>query len=331
MKKYNSQAPQCDRCQNKALLVLFPGENLSILNDQGWIIMALAASLMWGSVNFLDKTMLQKFALSPWDYLAIDGVIGVIPLAIILLIRRDVFQIDIDHLAMSIASGLLISFFSVAYFYALFLSSVARVVILIQITPIFSLIWGILIVKETYYLSDFLGMGVLFLGVFIAIIGDDIGNKIEQGNFKSRRAVFIMITATFFLSISYLFQDIVLNLYSTYIMFFWQRIGVFATSIMVLIIRGKRFILIPKSAFLLTSLVETLSISGSLAIAFAYTWGPLADVTFIASLQILWVVIASTLFYSIFSKNTQYHRKKPMMYIAISCVIVIVGLYLIVI
>ena len=291
-----------------------------------WMVLALAASLCWGTVNILDKVILSKYNLTPWTYLALDGFISVVSLALFAFISP--FSISSQAIALSILSGVFIAAFNILYFFSLSLSDVSIIVILIQITPVFSLIWGVSILGEKYGAINYLGMFLVLIGTVIASLSE---NKIKTKlNFS--RTLFasgVMAVAAFSLSIAYLLQKMALvGDANVLAVFTWQRTSLFIISLIVIAMNFKKFFKLTYQPIILTTIVEVINIAGFLFITTAYAIGSLSKVTFFASLQPAFVVLIIWIAQPFKLYNVPRVKSISPIMVFIACAFVLLGLFL---
>jgi len=300
------------------------------MNMSTWALWAILTSFLWGIVNLLDKTVLFRFKLSQWDYLALGGFMGILPLTIILVRFENLVLISIEAIALAMLSGTALAAFYLIYFYALRIHDVTIVVILIQTSPIFSLIWGSVLLHERYATTAFIGMFLVLLGAIVASASKGV-KKIQPFKFLSNRkslASLMMLSASFVLSIGYLAQKLSLKSAGTISVFFWQRLCLFFISFLVIALRRGEIRRLPGGAVCLISLTELINLLALLAMIAAFSRGPLSTVTFLISLQPLWVLFfgwaLSFIRPSIIFKTKNVYRFQ----LLIACILVILGISL---
>ena len=258
-----------------------------------WANLALLASLLFSIANVLDQTILIRYRLTPWIYFALDGFIGVIPIAIVLVFSENAFLVGRGSIILAILSGVALASFNLFYFFALQLSSVAVVVILMQMSSVFSLIWAILFLHEHYNISTYFGMFLVLVGVSVAAVSEET-ETVSGSRSLSRSVVvaaFWMLIAALALSIAYLMQDMALKDSDVLSVFFWQRACLVFISALIVIVRWKDISQMSVAPIVLTSLVEVAVVSALLCITAALATGPLAAVSFLSSAQPVWTVM----------------------------------------
>lgn len=295
-----------------------------------WSVLAVFTSFCWGCVNLADKTILSRYKLTPLDYLALDGFVGLFPLAVILAWSNDVLSTPLELIALAMISGLAIAVFSLIYFYALHMSNVVTVVILIQLSPVFSLVWGMLFLQESYESPTYFGMFLILLGAAIASVSErrqrDTGTRVWAP--KTFLASLLMLAATFIVSLGFLVQKLALRDATTLSVFFWQRACLVLISLF--IVAGRRFSIFKLSPtpIVLTSLVEVLNILGVLSVVAAYSQGPLGLVSFLSSLQPLWVMVLVWILGLVRLATFPAEGNVLRIRLVTACTLVILGLYL---
>lgn len=296
-----------------------------------WSILALLASFFWGCVNLADKTILSHYKLTPWDYLALDGLVGLLPLAAILVWASDILLVPLEVIAFATLSGMALAAFSIIYFYALRMSDVAVVAILIQTTPVFSLIWGVWLLQEHYGNLTYVGMVLVFLGAVVASVSErhkgkeNVTTRIWAA--KTSLAPLLMLAATFIVSISFLFQKFALRDASVLTVFFWQRSCLVLVSFSIIGMRRIRVWRLTFAPVILTSAVEVVNLLGVLSVIAAYSIGPLALVSFLTSLQPLWVLVLVSVLGTVKPETFPVNKNVSRLQLLVACGLVILGLY----
>ncbi len=290
-----------------------------------WIAYSLANSFVWSIVNILDTMVLGRYKLSPWTYMALDGILGILPVGIFFYISP--LSISEKAIVFSLISGVFIGLFNILYFFSLNLSDVSVVVILIQLTPVFSLFWGLTFLGEKHSLINYLGMTLVLAGTIIASTSEGQfakGKSIPKTLFASG----LMLIAAFSVSIANLFQKIALNQNAdVLIVFGWQRTSLFVISLLLMVVNKKKIVGLTFQPIALTAVVEIINILGFLFITFAYSLGSLSQVAFFSSLQPAWVLIILWIFQilklNVISRSETISTRK----VVLACGIVILGLY----
>jgi drug/metabolite transporter (DMT)-like permease len=277
-----------------------------------WIAYSLAASFCWGIANILDTVILGRYKLSPWIYFALDGLLGIFP--VIFFTYLSPFSISEKSILFSVVSGIFVAIFYILYFSSLNLTDISVVVILIQITPVFSLIWGVLLLKDQYIPINYAGMCLILLGTIIASISETRQKK-SNNIPKSIIAFGLMLIAAFSLSVAYLFQKIALNQDANFIMVFvWQRTSILVISLIIFLKFHKEIFSLPYQPVALTFLVETIS--------------TLSKVTFYSSLQPVWVLILLWVFQILKINSIPRSSNIPAIKVMFACGLVVLGLFL---
>jgi len=257
-----------------------------------WVWLALITSLIFGAVNILDKTILWRFQLSPWVYFALDGFIGIIPMLLILL-GDNPFLLRPEWIILGLCSGVALAGFNLLYFFALELSDVSIIVLLLQTTPVFATIWGVIFLHEYYTRIVYFGMISVLVGISLTVLSQSSSNKGKQPFSKIITAAALMAAATFLLSISDLLSAITLKYSTILAVYFWQRVSLVLLSFFVILIMWAKIKILSYQPIVLTSLVEILLAVGLFTLTSALAQGPLGIVSLLTSMQPVWVVIIS--------------------------------------
>jgi drug/metabolite transporter (DMT)-like permease len=301
------------------------------MNVPPWGLLAILTSFLWGIVNVLDKTILYRYKLNPWDYLTLGGLIGVFPLMIIPWLSGNPFLISREAIVLATLSGLALAGFYLIYFFALKTSNVAIVVIFVQGSSLFSLVWGLTILHEHYVALAYLGMSLVLLGIGVASVSEKRwkGTPARTRFMKTLLASTMMLVASLILSIAYLAQKTSLQDASILSVFFWQRFCLFLVSLVIITVRRGKILRLPSVAIYLTSSAEVINFLALLSMIAAYSTGSLAAVTFLTSLQPLWVLVFVWLITSIRPSIILENRYVSKIQVVLACIFVISGLFLI--
>jgi len=295
-----------------------------------WSIAAISAPISWIGCNIIDKFVFTRAKLNPWIYLGLGGIVGMILVSLFMFLKRIPLQLPADVLFLSLASGAIIGLFNILYLYAIGIGDIVIVATLLQTTALFSIIWGRLILHETYNISSYLGMALIFIGAVIASFSEDIRSlSINRLESKTFIASLLIILATFSLSLANLMQDVALQRGQVYAIFFWQKPPLFVFSIILLIVKRKEFKKMAGNVVTLGSLSEAFNQLGFYLLTLALSTGPLIMVSFLTSIQPVWAIIITSIIRLIYPGTfleTEHISRSRSIF---ACIMILLGLYLI--
>lgn len=255
-----------------------------------WFVLALIAPCAWALVNILDKVVITHLIPSPLVRIVIDGVIE-FSIAALLLIVVNVVLLPPFLLILSILTGVLLFVFNYLYYLALKNGAVSGVSAILQLVPVFSIMWGALFFRETFTLLSYVGMALIVIGPILVSV--DIQNGVRGLiDTRSIQLFVYLIPAVFILSIGYALQKYILQWTNPETVFFWGRVGglIFSGSIIALSPTSRR----TTTTFLQKArpgsigaliIISTLNLIGIYSLAAAYKTGPVSLITVLASTQ----------------------------------------------
>lgn len=198
-----------------------------------WFILPLLAAFLWATVNHIDKYLLTRFCK--------DGNIGSIVLISCLIsipVSILLFLLDPQSIRLSLVDSLTIlltgSLFSLSiipYLYALDKDEASIVAPLFQLVPVFTFLFGFLILGETLTFMQGLGGVIISIGAVSLVIQDRTANKFAL----NIQVLALMICACLLVSLSVVLFKTVQNTIPFTQRLFWQHIGAFFTGVFLLI------------------------------------------------------------------------------------------------
>jgi drug/metabolite transporter (DMT)-like permease len=247
-----------------------------------WIIFPLLAAFLWASVNHIDKYLLSKFCRNRevGGLIIFSGLIA-IPASIGLLIIKPsvITNIDLISAVILILSGVCYLLAVIPYLYALEDDDVSTVAPQMILTTVFSLILGYFFLHEKLTSIQFLGTLIIIIGsLLISLDLKDFSNT----KFKSRM-FFLMLTATFLMSLNaFTFKYVAIEAdFITSI--FWLNIGYLLITVFIFLFikkyRNQFFTLVhvnPTGIISINLISEILTIIGNISLHYATLFVPLA-------------------------------------------------------
>jgi drug/metabolite transporter (DMT)-like permease len=312
-----------------------------------WISLAVVSYLMLAIVNIGDKVVVDKLLKSGQVYAFVVGVLSalVFVLAPWFLEWPGIFLFLINLLA-----GAFFIFALWSMFEALKAGEASRVVVVVgSIVPIFSLIFSVLIFKESFSFSQW--MGLLFLLAGMVVMSFITSRRKKWPTFLRRlqkvfygeynkRWIFLAILAAFLYSLFFISTKYAYNHQPFWSSFIWIRLGGLIVVFLFLLDRDtrkeirKKFRAKPhKSTKLKKSFVLFNQVLGSLAFIlqnYAVYLGPVALINALQGVQyafLLLIGIFSTIFFPKILKEDI--SKKVLIKKVLAIILVAIGLYFI--
>jgi len=302
-----------------------------------WLILALVAAAMWGLVNVVDKIIVEKHIRNPLIYLVFSGVYGLIP-AIFMIGITGLQPTSLIIIILSMLTGFILIAYTYLYFKALQYSDTAVVVSLLQMIPIFSLIWGFIFFNEIFNIVTYIGIFLVLFGVTIISLPHN-KEKHSSGtkwNMLISRAMLIMIPSTFLASVGYAIQNHVVEFTDSPTIFFWGRIGALLTVGVLLFNKNIRYDVLNTLKNVDTKINfaiivnEIISILAVFIVIFAYSIGPLSLIATTLSVQPFFAMVYVMLINYTLKNIIPDSTNRNIFYKRFSCIFMItIGIYLI--
>ena len=196
-----------------------------------WFIIAILAPLLWAITNFMDKFLISKYFKSSVGTLIVYSTLIGLPVALLIAIFKPAV------LALNLATGILIilnSFLYIVYlfpyFKALSKADASIVVPIFQTIPVFSYFLAFFVLGETLSIMQILGSLLVILGA----VGISLKFK-KRGIHLKKDVLFLMLLASFIVSLNYLFFKFFAIELDFWTVSFWQYLGFVIFGIILLI------------------------------------------------------------------------------------------------
>ncbi len=256
-----------------------------------WLIYALLSTLIYAMVALLDRRIMAKKMINPTSYLLIGNFTGLI--VIFLSLYWFVKDIDAGFVVIfaGIIVGLLFGVFTYMYFLTLRDASPVAAVAYMQIVPVVAIIGSVFIFNEK--ISEYGYTAILLLSVgltFVSLLDRRMASHVAS----------LMIPAVLLLSIGYILQKYLLINNSVFLLLILNRIGstVFGFFIFILTYKMNPEEMVKslsgcKVGVIASVIGEIGSILGLAFLLFAYEIGPFAEVSSIAAILPVMVLIGA--------------------------------------
>lgn len=292
-----------------------------------WVILALLAPLFWGSVNHIDKYLIEKFIKGRGiGSLAIFSALIGLPVAlIILLIEPQVFGINNFSKLIMIVNGIFYVAMVIPYLYALEKDEASIVAPLYQLSSVITLLLGYIFLGEALTNVQLLGAVLILLGA----IG--LSSEFSPGSrpkIKTQVLIFMTISSLLVAVNAIIFKRIAIE-ESFLVTSFWEYIGMFVAALLLMLIPVYRneFLSIirynTKPALVLNSINEVINIAGKIVFNLATLMAPVALVAFVSEgfqpVFVLGIGIFLTLFFPHISEEdiSRKHILRKLLFIGV--------------
>lgn len=295
-----------------------------------WEFFALSAAFVWAIVTILDKVLLERYILSRNTYLILHGMIGLIPVIGMLIAGRDLHYDTLSMLALALLSGVLESIFVLFYYKALQMADASVVAIFLQGVPVVTMVISLVLFHENFPPLTYFGIGIIIAGTILATLAGSPGrHRVDW------KAIWAVLPALLAISISYSLQSYTLQTLNVDTLFTTARIGQWLVGLAMLSAPSIRneFVGITTKlnrTILLTIIsIGLLNLLGVYLLNEAYSFGPLALVSTLASVQPILVLLIVFAVNSIRPQTIPDEgSRKFFLPRAIATIMVIVGIFL---
>ncbi|MDO8668935.1 MAG: EamA family transporter [Candidatus Buchananbacteria bacterium] len=259
-----------------------------------WFWLALAAPILWGAVNHIDKYIISKYFTGKGvgSLVIFTGLSGFIISFLILVFNfSSIFLSPVTALVIAINGAILVAAF-IPYLYALEKEEASWVSPLYQLIPVFGYFLGMIFLKEYLSLNQIIGSILIIVGAFALSL--NITSKLQ---FKIRPFL-LMVLSSFMIAVNALIFKIIALQENFWGTAFWEYLGGFIFAIFLFTsvsLYHKQFLAtIEKSQGLVLSLnifSELMNIVAKLLAGFASLLAPLALVWVVNGFQPVIVLI----------------------------------------
>jgi drug/metabolite transporter (DMT)-like permease len=183
-----------------------------------WLILSVAASVLWAFGVIIDKVILTKHMQDPISYQLLY-VATELPILLVLLVFTNISS-ALPWVAFGIAAGLSHYLALFLYFKAMMIEEASRVISLFYIGPIFTLILAAIVLKENLTSSMYIGVILLVLGAISISY-----KKVEGKGTMVSPALGLILLCSLLLSVYEILTKYVLGSLDLTSFFFWEFIG----------------------------------------------------------------------------------------------------------
>lgn len=283
-----------------------------------WLIYSIIPALLWASVNYIDKYLIEKFCkgLNVGALVLFSSFIGIPVSIFIFAFNPGVFDIGIFEMFILTLSGNLFLLGTVFYLYALSKDETSTVAPQLLMIPVFSGLFSYLFLGEKLSFVQIVGIIIVILGSML--LSTDV-KDLKKPKIKFPIFVLMVFSSAFLALNAVIFKFGVVSEVSFWTVAFWEHIGfIFFGLACFLFIQSyrKEFIYLIKTngagVLSLNVLNETLTIIGNFSFHYATLLAPIAIVeTVTEGIQPLFVILYGILLTIFFPQiiNENIERK----------------------
>ena len=283
-----------------------------------WLIYSIIPALLWASVNYIDKYLIEKFCkgLNVGALVLFSSFIGIPVSIFIFAIYPGVFDINFFEMFILTLSGNFFLLGVVFYLYALSKDETSTVAPQLLMIPVFSGLFSYLFLGEKLSFIQMIGVLTVILGSLLLSI--DI-NDLRKPKIKFPIFVLMLFSSAFMALNAVIFKFGVVSDVSFWTVAFWEHIGFVIFGIFCFIFVKSYKIeflhLVKKNGLGILSLNflnEVITIIGNVIFHYATLLAPIAIVeTVTEGIQPLFVILYGILLTIFFPKiiNENIERK----------------------
>ena len=250
-----------------------------------WLALGLLSTMLFGLIGTVDKLVLSRYFTNHWAYPFFTSLFFGLYCSIIFLYRIQSGQFyspSISVTLMALIPG--IAHFIGALFFtrALIVLDASVMFGIIQINPIFAILWGWLFFGEIYKPINY--AGILLIVVSAVLLSLERTPDVKH-KFHFSKALIFVVLGTFFKSLSDLFIKLALTDLAYWDAFSISRMGLLFAALTLLLNKNIRCQIINpikehgKKVILIAGVIEFGAVINSMLIVLAFSLGPLALVS----------------------------------------------------
>ena len=297
-----------------------------------YIVLGIIAGLLWGFSVYMDKNWVMNNTDS--DILITTYTIVLSPFLVAPFIFTE--YVSIPGLTGMFYATIYGAVYSIGlYFYVLSLRQTEASIVspLFRLTPVFTIIFAVLFLRQILTLQQYIGITLVIIGVFIVSLSKaNFSSTFSSGeNYDLIVAVVYAVISVIVFSFGNILLEFAVQHSHYYTVFYWSRWGGLLPLLLLLPLPMVRkplvdFVLSPfENGGISLTVTKFIEVVGSLFYVIAVGLGPVSVVTTLAALESVFVVlIASIAGYFSFNGIESLSRRETIVR-GISAVIVVVG------
>ena len=295
-----------------------------------WFILALLSPAIYVIVNYIDKYVIER-KVKDYRGMPIYGALTGIVIGTLFWIFSGQPVLSLRDASLVVTSGVISLFAYYLYFSALSKSQTSIVIILFQMTPIFTLILASIFLKELITVKQLFG----FLLVILAAVALSMEGKLKEVKISS--AFYLILLADVLLAVSALFIKFTINANSFSKIFSYESWGLALGGLILYIFSsGARtafrvsFRSVGRNVLGIMFLNESIFVVSKSIQFLAIALGPVALVSVLGSTEVFYGIlygqVLTSLFSHIFKEDVS---KKGLLKKLLPSLVLLLGVYLI--
>ncbi|MFA6258044.1 MAG: EamA family transporter [Candidatus Paceibacterota bacterium] len=298
-----------------------------------WFFIALGAPFLWALVNLADKYLVTRFSHKEEEHssgglVLFSSFIGIFISFFIWIFVPDVFNIPFLDKFLLFVCGIFTIIWIVLYLFALEIEETSAVVPWFLSVPIFGYILGYFFLGETLTFYQFIGSGIIFLGLIL--ISLDFSK--EKKGFKHKPAFYMLFACIAVATSGVIFKYVTVE-NNFWVSSFWEYFGLGVSGLFIFLFiphYRKSFFHMNRTGgytiFIINTVSELMSIVGNLLTNFALLLAPVAMVFLVGTFQpaiVLFLTLFTTKFFPKIAKENL--TKRILLPKIIAIIIMIIG------
>jgi len=198
-----------------------------------WIWLAISSYLIWAFVNLIDKILVSKYVKDPLILNLIDTFFGTLLVVLYIILFKQISLLPWMILSIVLISGVIRFVSYWLYYKGMQNEEASRVTMLMQLSPVFTLILAYFIVGERLGHLQIIAFILLLLGGIIASLHH------EEKKLKISPVFWIMLLSSFGISLSVVLLKFGFKINDFWTIMLWAMVGEMI-AIIVLSITAKK-------------------------------------------------------------------------------------------
>ena len=287
-----------------------------------WIILTIFAALLTAISNIVDRYLLKHETNNPKLLTELWGLISSL-----VFCTPALFQQNINFNWTISLGGILIGsiyLFSMLFYYtSVSQAEISRIVPILAINPIIVLIFATILFQEIFHSVQYFGIFLIILGILISSYRGK-----DKRILPFQAILYLLIAASGFATKNIITKALSFQVISPLNLLFWIGIGTGLASLLFFIPKLQEVLKLSNRKFLHYFTNLSLSAFASLLFTLAITTGPVALVTFLHRLEILFVFILAESINFLYPQALQEKNNKKIFFQKfIAVIIILVGCY----
>lgn len=285
-----------------------------------WAVLAIAAALIWASVNVLDKFYMSKYVKNPMVPMFFLCAVGLV-FGILVSFFRGLGALSGFNVFLALLAGAFYFFSVFLYFKAIKIEEVSVVAPLYYVSTIFTAFLAAIFLNEIFTMVKYLGVFFLMSGA-ILLSSRDL-------KFKMSRGFWFMILASLLMSVNTVLMKYLLGFADFWTVFSYVRFGMLFPLIPVLIYAFRDLKMIYKKygvkVFSLITLGESMNMVAVLIFTLAISIGFVTLANALSAVQPFFVFLFALVLSVFFPKILKEEIGKKTLVIKFFSILMIFG------